>query len=103
MENIYNNIYDIDKIDVLISDGCTRNEAERHLNCGTVVFTPEDFVQSFVLACDDPSEILDDAGCKTLDELLDVCKSGKLRLQDSSNGFYVDGDKSYPYVIVYFL
>lgn len=103
MENIYNNIYDFDNIDVLMSDGCTRKEAELHLNNGTEVFTPEDFVESFVLACDAPSEILDAAGCKTIDELLDVCKTGKLRLQDSSNGFYVYGYKSYPYVIVYFL
>lgn len=103
MGNIYNNIYDIDKIDVLISDGCTRNEAERHLNCGTVVLTPEDFVREYVANSDAPQDILDEAGCETLEEFLDVCKSGKLRLEDISNGIYSDGGKSYPYVIAYAL
>lgn len=96
-------IREFDQIDVLMSDGCTRTEAKRRLNRGSSVLTPEDFVREYVANSDAQHDILDEAGCETLEEFLDVCKSGKLGLEDISNGIYSDGGKSYPYVIAYAL
>ena len=34
-------------VEILMEDGCTRKEAEKHLNNGTVVYTLEDFTENF--------------------------------------------------------
>lgn len=36
-------------IDILMLDGCTRSEAEKHLERGTVVFDGDDFFENFSL------------------------------------------------------
>lgn len=96
-------IYDIDKVSVLMDDHCTREEAERHLERGTCVWTPEDFVSIFVADSDAPSYFLESSGCSSLDDLLEKCRSGILVADDISNGFYRDGDDLLPYVITYCL
>lgn len=36
-------ISDFDRVDVLVDNYCTREEAERHLKRGAAIFTPHDF------------------------------------------------------------
>lgn len=86
-------------IAILMADHCTRKEAERHLQRGTSVYSPEGFVEDFVMACDYPEEVLEEYGCKTPDQLLERCKAGNL-FADCISCVEYDGEK---YVIAYCL
>lgn len=97
------NIYDVDKIDVLMDDHCTRQEAEKHLKNGSLVWTPEEFVGEYVANSDNPEETLEYLGCATMDELLSLCRDGKLIANDIANGIFRDGENEIPYVITYCL
>ena len=96
-------IYGFDKIDVLMDDRCTRQEAERHLENGACVWTPEEFVAVWVGESDNPDEVIEGLGYSSSESLLAACKSGELRSDCISSGQLKDGDDLVPYVITYCL
>lgn len=65
-------IYAFDKADVLKADGCTEKDAERFLQKGTAIYSPEDF---FSMLKDSP-ETAKQFGCSGVDEVIKKCKSG---------------------------
>ena len=97
------NIYDVNKIDVLMDDYCTRREAERHLKAGACVWTPEEFVEVWIGESDNPDETIESLGYASAESLLAACKSGQLRADCISNGMYKNGEDLIPYVITYCL
>lgn len=97
------NIYDIDQISVLMDDHCTEAEAERHLENGACIWSPEDFVSEWIENNDCPDDVLESIGCESAADALAKCKAGALRAADISNGFYRSGETLIPYVITYCL
>lgn len=96
---------DIDPLDILEHSGCTRREAQRHLQTGAAVYAPEDFVQSLRddLGEEDQAEALSAYGCHSFDQLLSLCRAGQLHGDCIANGIFPAGSASIPYVITFVL
>ena len=87
-------ISDFDRVDVLVDNHCTREEAERYLKNGAAIFTPHDFWESIK----DDEELQDDLEVHSIDTIMRRCQSGEY-VSDISYGTL----KGVPYVIQYVL
>lgn len=74
-------------MNILLADRCTKNEAERYLKSGTIIYTPDEFVNEYI-----PSI----KSCGFYEgETLEDARTGKLT--DISAVTYNDNE----YIIVY--
>lgn len=88
-----------DPVEILIDAGSTESEAQHHLDRGSAVWSPEDFVESYVKASDDAEDLLDSFGCDSFDSLLSLCRSGSFSAEDIAS---VEHDGKI-YIITYVL
>ena len=87
------------EIAILIADNSTREEAEKHLNRGTVIYdSPEDYVDTMRQDCPELLvEEMEDAGYETVKEYADYLSGLK-----SGDRVTVDHD-GHKYFVVYAL
>ena len=92
------------ELEILIEDGCTKDEAKRHLERGSLVVSPEAFVEDF-LACPEEDggytedDLFEKFGYHSFSEILKACKNGLFHDECFSSLLYNDT----PYVIIYCL
>ena len=64
------NIYSFDEIEVLKADNCTEKEAKKHLEKGTTIYSPEDYLQ-MLKDCN----LREEMGITGIQQILERCKT----------------------------
>lgn len=96
------NNYTEEQISIMMEDHCTRNEAIKHLNNGSIIYEADEWLEQIVEdygyydGSEDQETIAD---CETIDELRELVYADKLRENGLSSVSY-DGKL---YVISYCL
>ena len=93
-------IHCIPKRYVLIDHGHTRKEAEMHLENGTRIFTPQDWVQFAQDMCAELGDKWNDLYPVSPDEMLRLCQKGEYKSGWVESGLF-NGYDELPYVIEY--
>lgn len=86
-------IYDFSEVEVLKADNCTEKEAKKHLEKGTTIYSPEDYLQ-MLKDCN----LCEEMGLFNVLEIEKYCKQNK-RIYDTFFTVF----KSFPCVIEYVL
>lgn len=87
-------ISDFDRVDVLVDNYCTREEAERHLKRGAAIFTPHDFWEEIR----EDEEYKNALEVHNIDTIMERCKYSSY-IHDIGYGML----EGVPYVIQYVL
>lgn len=87
-------ISDFDRVDVLVDNYCTREEAERHLKRGAAIFTPHDFWEEIR----EDEEYKNALEVHNIDTIMERCKYSSY-IHDIGYGML----ERVPYVIQYVL